>query len=526
MTVTQAPRLAEPGQPPASPPSTGPSPVAVARLAAALPIAALILIPVAVYAGAALILGHPLLVGDNLIQGFPLRVLVGTDLKSGSLPLWDPWIWSGTPLMAGLNAGAFYPATLLFAVMSPTAAWVIGQVLVSSSISVGTYLFLRETGPGRLAAFLGAVSFAFAGAVAAQSAVHVDMAEGFASLPWMLLAVRRIVDEGRWRWSLLLGVAVVCLVLAGAPEAILDISILALVYGILRWSLRPSTWWRLLSRAGAGFAMGIGASAFLWLPALRFIDISQRSSVSTAFASSYSFPPRSFVLGLVPFLEGGWGLLSQPAYFARSNLGEVAFYVGLLPLMAAIAVAGRRWREWLPQGERRTWYLIGLVGIVLAVGAGTPLEHVIGHIPFYGKQRDEGRNIVDVDFAACVLFAWWLDGGRRPEGRKADRSGTQRRQAARLLRLLHQRGQGARPGGGHGADPAADCRGLAHRTSRWIASLRFARNDVRRHAAHALLRRNSRPSAATPTDYLGDCKGRIPGLLQEEQRDGLCSSRN
>jgi hypothetical protein len=416
VTVTQARRLDNGGAPLTSPPRPDRSPTGQQRVIAALPIAALILIPVAIFAGATLILGHPLLMGDNLIQGYPLRALVGTDLKHGSWPLWDPWIWSGTPLMAGLNAGALYPVTFLFAAMSPTAAWVLGQILVSSSISVGTYVFLLATGPGRLASFLGAASFAFAGAVAGQSAVHVDMAEGFASLPWMLLAVRHVIDDGRWRWTVLLGAGVACLLLAGSPEAILDVSILALAYGIVRWSLRPSTWRRLVTRAGAGFALGIGVSAFLWLPALRFIDISQRSSVSIVFASSYSFPPRSFVLGLVPFLEGGWGLVSQPSYFGRSNLGEVALYVGLLPFVAAVAVVGRRWAEWLPIGERRTWYFIGLVGIVLAVGAGTPLEHLIIHIPIYGKQRDEGRNIVDVDFAACVLLAWWLDGGRRPEG--------------------------------------------------------------------------------------------------------------
>ncbi len=45
-------------------------------------------------------------VGDNLIQNFPLRLLVGTDLRHGQLPLWDPYLWSGSPLLAGFKAGA------------------------------------------------------------------------------------------------------------------------------------------------------------------------------------------------------------------------------------------------------------------------------------------------------------------------------------------------------------------------------------------------------------------------------------
>jgi hypothetical protein len=419
VSVTEAPPNAE-TEPSGSPPRPpGSRPARRVQLLAALPVVILILIPVVIFAGAALVTGHPLLIGDNLIQSYPLRVLVGTDFRQGTLPLWDPWIWSGTPLMAGLNAGAFYPTTFLFAVMPPTGAWVLTQIVASASVSVGTYVFLRETGIGRMPSFLGAVSFAFAGAVAAQGAVHMDMAEGFASLPWMLLAVRHVVEDGRWRWSLLLGVAVACLILAGAPEAILDVSILSVTYAIVRLSLLPSAWARLLTRAGAGFAMGVGLAAFLWLPALKFIATSQRGGVSPTFAASYSFPGRALVLGIAPFLEGGWGLLSEPHYLGLSNLPEVAFYVGLLPVVAVVALIGRRWGNWLPHGERRTWYAVGLVGLALAVGAKTPLEHVIWHIPYYGKQRDQGRNIVDVDFAACVLFAWWLDGGGRPKGARA-----------------------------------------------------------------------------------------------------------
>lgn len=382
----------------------------------ALPILGLLFIPVAIFAGAVVVTGHPLLIGDNLLQSYPLRVLVGRDYRQGMLPFWDPFIWSGTPLMAGLNAGAFYPTTFFFSVMPATGAWVITEVVASGSVSVGTYVFMRDTGLRRFPSFLGALCFAFAGAVAAQGSVHMDMAEGFASLPWMLIALRRIIDDGRWRWTLLLGVAVTCLVLAGAPEAILDVSILCLVYAVMRCTVQPSAIGRLLTRAVAGVGMGVGLSAFLWVPALRFIATSQRGSVSRAFAASYSFPARSLLLGISPFLQGGWSLVGEPHYLGLSNMGEVAFYVGLLPAVAAVALTSRRWKAWLPHGERRTWYVVGAIGLVLAIGAKTPLDSIIWHLPYYGKQRDQGRNIVDVDFALCMLLAWWLDGGRRPKG--------------------------------------------------------------------------------------------------------------
>jgi len=212
VTTTVARPLAEaPALEPAPARGRRPGPLGLALLA-------LVLIPTAVFVGADLFGGHLLLSGDNLIQSYPLHVLVGTELRKGQFPAWDPYIWSGTPLAAGLNASALYPTTLLFALMNPHAAWIIGEIFVFGSVGVGTCLLLSDSGISPLPAFLGAAVFAFGGAVATQVSVHTDMADGLASLPWMLLAVRRIATDGRWRWAVALGIAFGLTILAGAPE--------------------------------------------------------------------------------------------------------------------------------------------------------------------------------------------------------------------------------------------------------------------------------------------------------------------
>ena len=84
----------------------------------------LIASPVALFAVPALA-GVTWLVSDNLTQNFPLRVLVGIDLRHGHAPVWDPYLWSGSPLLSGFNAGAAYPATWLFSVLPGAFAWVV-----------------------------------------------------------------------------------------------------------------------------------------------------------------------------------------------------------------------------------------------------------------------------------------------------------------------------------------------------------------------------------------------------------------
>ncbi|MGH9073604.1 MAG: hypothetical protein ACRDZQ_05740, partial [Acidimicrobiales bacterium] len=374
----------------------------------AWPYAALVAVPAAVFVLPQALGGHLLLTGDNLIQNYPLRVLVGSMLASRHLPLWDPYLWSGTPLLAGFNAGALYPLNGLFAVVAPHIAWVVTETAVYGLIATGTYAFLRGLGVSVVAALLGASVFAFSGAVASQ-VLHLDMTEGFASLPWMLLATRKIVVHGHWRWCVLLGVGFALVILGGAPEAMLDEAALLGVYGILTAGVDGVRWARLCSRGALGAAIALGIGAIQWLPGLDLIAHSQRAGAGWAFFTAGPLPPTAGLLAVVPYLLGGYG--RHDLYFGTYSLPEVSTYLGILPLVGAIALAGPAWSARLPGGERRTWYTVLAVSILLALGVHTPVEHVLFHVPLYGQQRLQSRNIVGADLAVCVLFAWWLDGG-------------------------------------------------------------------------------------------------------------------
>ena len=211
----------------------------------------LVAIPTVAFVGPDLIGGHLLITGDNLQQNYPLRVLVGSMLRHGQLPFWNQYIFSGTPLMADFNAGAFHPLTGLFVVLPDRAAWLATEVIVFSLIAIGMYVFLRALALSTAACVLGAATFAFAGPVLSQ-VNHVDMTEGFVAIPWMLLAVLHIVRDGRWRWSILLGIAYATVILAGAPEAMLDEALLVIAFAVMSAGLNRERWWRVLSRCAAG----------------------------------------------------------------------------------------------------------------------------------------------------------------------------------------------------------------------------------------------------------------------------------
>jgi len=389
----------------------------------AVAISVLVALPVLVF-GVPALLGHAVLPGDDLTQNFPLRVLAGRELRAGQLPLYDPYIWSGAPLLAGWNAGALYPLTFLFAVANPTVAWTLGLVITWAVAGSGTYLFLRALRLGSLPSFLGALSFALAGAMSAQVS-HFGLVAGMSWVPLELLSVLRLTQHrsvaSRLRWTGVLAVATGLTILAGEPRAVDDAFVMVVIYAA----------WRIL-RLGRGCgpaALSVAAGALLggclgavqWLPGLAAVATSQRAASSMALFTSGSLPPKWLLLMLVPDLLGGSGSFGQPAFFATYNLTEVTDYVGILPLVAAAALLARvrlrpRPPEWL------VWYVIAVVGVLLALGGRSPLGHLLLHLPLFGDQRLQSRNILMTDFALAVLLAYWADSPLSDRSRRFLRS--------------------------------------------------------------------------------------------------------
>ncbi len=387
-----------------------------------------IVLPFVVF-GIPQLFGMTYLSGDNFIQNFPMRVLVGKDLLHGVLPLWNPYLFSGTPLLGGFNAGAAYPVTWLTAVLPVFTAWTLTLALAYDVALVGMYVFLRRQGIAGTAATFGAVTFAFAGYMTAQI-VHIDLIEGAAWLPWILIAVHGLTEphsepagdgeagaQGNRRrrdrrWVLLLAVSLGLTLLAGAAEAIIDSGVLVVIYWIWRTvsaGLVRRGSGRALLRSVGGIALGavggVALGAAQWLPGLLFLSQSQRSTASYSFFTSGSLNNRLVTLVASPFALGtnqGWG-----PYAGTYNFPEVSSYVGILALIAGVSLLLKRWRTRPEARQWWVWYLILVIGLLSSLGNQTPFAHLMYLIPGVSSERLLNRNLLLVDTALAVLLAWW-----------------------------------------------------------------------------------------------------------------------
>jgi hypothetical protein len=396
--------------------------------------------------------GHPVLDGDNLTQNYPLRVLSGQLIAHGRLPLWDPGIWSGVPLLAGWNAGAMFPGTWLFAVLPGVAAYELNVVAAGVACGVGFHLFLRRSGCSPLASFLGALVWSETGFVSGQ-VVHLGLIEGTALAPWILLGIDGLFRSARARsssghWICLLGATGGLVVLAGDPRAVSSDAIIAVLYLAARCWRERQALLRVFRDVAIGAALAVATGAVQWLPGLAYLQTSQRSASTLTLFGFYSLGWNDFPLLFMPYLIGGNGNFGMPSYAGQLNLPEVTYGVGTLPLIALFALLPRLLRRRgttdSVDAESETgpepsvaraesaaasrgrpglagWYVMFVVGLVLTTGTKTPLGHLLVHLPLYGGQRDQNRNAAIADFALAVLLALFVDALANPGGEATSR---------------------------------------------------------------------------------------------------------
>jgi len=103
------------------------------------------------------------LITDPVRQQYPWRKLSIEAFKRFELPLWNPYNFSGTPLLANFQSASFYPFNLLFFILPFSFAWsflILFEPLLSA---IFLFFYLKNLKLNVWASFLGSIVFAFSG---------------------------------------------------------------------------------------------------------------------------------------------------------------------------------------------------------------------------------------------------------------------------------------------------------------------------------------------------------------------------
>ncbi len=357
---------------------------------------------------------HNLVLSDQILVLEAWRHFTAQEYRAGRLPLWDPAIFTGTPLAF---FSIYSPHDLLYiALPSPyTLVWM--QLLKSLVAGCGFYYFLRcVLRVGFWPAVLGAWCYPLTGFLVLWQGYYSTAV--VALLPWLLAATDRTIRRpGGWGGPVLAVLTGLVLV-SGQVDVACQVLLAVGLYGL--WCLADAFGLRpgfghvkaVLAVAG-GWTLGIVLAAPYLLPLAEYLQTGAR--MQQRFRGSEERLPiggSALVQVLVPEFYGS----TQQGSFRiipDDNLLEssAAGYAGLLATLLAAPVAfsdpRRRWRNGF-------WLMLAVIGLGWAMNI--PGLIWILRLPVMNMMSGN-RLVFLTGFAILVLAIEGLDVIRRGEFR-------------------------------------------------------------------------------------------------------------
>ncbi len=376
--------------------------------------------------GPGLLQGRVLFWGTPLLQFVPWRMYALSVLRQGYLPLWNPLIGMGAPLLANYQSALVYPPHLLLLIVDP--AWGSGLLVLLHLVwaGVGMALLARRLGMDRLGQCTAGLAFGLSGYLVARSGFFSINATA-AWVPWIILAADRMTDAlpGSMDWrARIRSCAPLAVVLAfqwTAGHAQTAWYTLVLLLAWVVWRSIGRDGWRRLAINGAGLAAA-GTAAFALaapqlLPTLEYLAQSYRAQALDAeMALTYSFWPWRFLGLLAPSI---FGSPASGDYWGYGNFWEDAIYIGVLPLLLALFALARAFRRRGPHVGLTIFLAgVGAVAIVLALGSHTPVfPWLFRTIPTFSLFQAPSRWMLLFVFGLALLAGVGASAWRKVEGR-------------------------------------------------------------------------------------------------------------
>lgn len=382
--------------------------------------------------------GRALFWGTSLLQFIPWWTFAWRTLLAGDLPLWNPYVGMGAPLLANYQTALLYPPTWVYFVLYllggvPGMAW--GQALLVAWhlgwAGVGMARLAKQLGCSPLAQGIAGLSFGMGNYLVARS-IFLSINAAAAWTPWVIAALWGLLegvrnDERVVRRIIALTACLGMQLLSGHAQTTWYTLLLGAAWALF-WSLsvkgrgesgKPA-WWA-LGYAAAAALLAFGLAAGQLLPTAELLTQSSRATaVDYRYALNYSFWPWHLLTFLAPRL---FGSPASGDYWGFGNYWEDAVYLGTLPLLLALSTLPRTLRF----GDRESafsrrlvlflWTVV-IVAVMLSLGKFTPFyPWLYHHVPTFAMFQAPARWMLWAVFALALLAGLGAEAWRRPQGR-------------------------------------------------------------------------------------------------------------
>ena len=331
---------------------------------------------------------------DIITQIYPWKQLTIDSWKSGQIPGWNPYQFSGNPHLANVQSAAFTPFNLLFFVLSFIDAWSVLVLLQPFLAGLFMYLFMRSLKVNKYGSTLSSISFMFCGFIVSWMA-YGTLAYTALYIPLLLYGINRYFEKGDLVSTVLISASVPLSFLSGHIQMSIYFLIIGFVYAFFSsWQNKSLNRFFVIS-----FYMLIGLVISLpqLLPSISLYNQAIRSEL---FKNVEAIPLPYAITILAPDFFGN-PVTRNDWYGHYAEWGGFAGVVGFI--FAGLTLCMRN-------KSKYTVFFIALAFVTLLLALETPLASLIVSfkIPVISTSGTS-RIIVLFSFAVSVLAGFGLD---------------------------------------------------------------------------------------------------------------------
>ncbi len=354
---------------------------------------------------------------DLLHFNIPVRTFSQEALKKLQLPLWEPALGQGYPLLDEGQIGFFYiPNIVLFGLLPFALAFDLSYVATFAVAAIGTFLMSKSLGLGQKGSFLAAITFAFSPIFVLQIS-HLNLIQTAALTPWLFWLTNAYFEKKKNIYLLLLPFFLSQQIFVGFAQL--------WVYSLTGLAIFIAYKIKLSKTSGAQKTkvVAIFMSVLIFTLILSSVQILSSATLTkesgriggadpAKILLDFPYKPKNLLTVFNPYILGNVANGTYPHYQAGvwGVFWEDNSYFGIIQLVLVLGLIVSLFFKSATSQNKKVifWIALGFLALTLSLGPYAPL-HPIFSFPPYSYFRVPARFLMLFFLSIAVVSGFALD---------------------------------------------------------------------------------------------------------------------
>lgn len=282
-----------------------------------------------------------LLNADSIRQIYIWKEFAASQLSNGKFPLWNPYTFSGQPLIANFQSSAFYPLNIFYYLTDAKNAWIL--LIVSQPFLGGLFMYIaiRSFKVSQTASLFGAITFMFSSYLITWME-NGNITHSYIWLPLIFYSINKYYENSKLRYLIIIILSLGLSILAGHPQTAIYLFMATLLFWVFKSIVKKDKFVKNLFIIFLLFILAGTLSAIQIFPTASFYV---ESPISLPFSKDVFDRSIMPYQNLLTFFASDFFGHAATNNFWSLSYGDFTPHFGVIPLIFSLWAVKRFWRD-------------------------------------------------------------------------------------------------------------------------------------------------------------------------------------